>query len=77
MQESRKKESPTNKVFIMFSKNQNKTYGKKSMKSSDVTRCAEASKCVLSSGGVAAKCVSRPASLRGGAKEDDVRSCTT
>ena len=42
---------------------------------SDVTRCAEASKRVSSSGvGVPTKRVSRPASLRGGAKNDDVRS---
>ena len=42
---------------------------------SDVVRCAEASKRVLSNGGaVPAKCVSRPVSFRRGAKNDDVRS---
>ena len=41
----------------------------------DVTRCSEASKRGSSSGGrVPAKRVSRPASFRGGAKNDDVRS---
>ena len=45
------------------------------LRGSDVTRCAEAFKRVSSSGvGVPTKRVSRPASLRGGAKNDDVRS---
>lgn len=43
--------------------------------SSDVTRCAEASKHVSSNeGGVSAKRASRLASFRGGAKNYDVRS---
>lgn len=45
------------------------------MVTSDVTRCTEASKRVSSNGGgVSAKRVSRLASFRGGAKNDDVRS---
>lgn len=50
-------------------------YGCVCVESSDVTRRAEASKRVSSNdGGVSAKRVSRLASFRGGAKNDDVRS---